>query len=113
MPTVVKNLAAGTVLTTILTTYYTAGDGTSAVLKKLTLCNATDTGGVTVTCNIVKSGDTADQANTITSQKTIAARKTVTLFDAENHVLEAGDFIQLQASADNTISLMISGVEVT
>jgi len=102
----------GVNLTDAAVTYYTAGTGTRAVIKKATFVND-DTSAVTVTVNLVPSGGSAGYANRLVKTKTLAASETWTCYAIENHSLEAGGFISMLASVTAKVGCRISGYEVT
>lgn len=107
-----KRLVEGTVLTAAAVTQYTAPGLTKTVIKKVTATNTTGT-AQSVTLYLIPSGGSAGAASTNTIVQTVPANSGLELYLAENHVLEAGDFIQALASAVSSITLMASGVEVT
>jgi len=96
----------GAQLTGSAATYYTAPVLTKVRLRKLVFCNTTG-GAVNVTVYLVPSGGSAGVTNTVWSAKTLGAGVTIECYEAEGHVLEAGDFISalglsvtIQASGD-------------
>ena len=107
-----KSMVNGVNLTDAAVTYYTAGSGTRAVIKKATFVND-HTSAVTVTINLVPSGDTAAYGNALIKSKTLAAGETWTCFEIENHELETGGFISMLASVTAKIGCRISGYQVT
>jgi hypothetical protein len=106
-----KSLVDGTNLTDAAATYYTAGTGTKAIIKKATFCND-NSSVVTVTINLVPSGGSAAYGNRITKTKSLVAGETWSCPDVENHVLEAGGFISMLASVTAKVGVRISGYEV-
>jgi len=106
-----KSMVDGVNLTGAAVTYYTAGTGTRAVIKKATFVND-DTSAVTVTVNLVPSGGTAGYANRLIKTKTLTAGETWTCYAIENHVLEAAGFISMLASVTAKVGCRISGYEV-
>lgn len=105
-----KAMVDGTNLTDAAATYYTAGTGTKAVIKKASFCND-HTAVVTVTINLVPSGGAAAYGNRITKTRSLAAGETWSCPDVENHVLEAGGFISMVASVTAKVGVRISGYE--
>jgi len=93
------------------TTEYTASTGMRTIIDKFTGTNVT-AGAVTLTVKIVPSGGAAGTANTIVV-KSIAANTTETFPEVVGHVLEAGGFISVLASAATSIVRRCSGREVT
>ena len=106
-----KKLVEGSQLTTSAATYYTAPANTTTILKKVTVTNTT-AGAVSLTMYLVPSGGSAGNANMITDAKAIAAGATYEVYEAENHVLMTGDFLQALASAGASLTLQASGIEV-
>lgn len=94
------------------TAYYTTPANSTVVLKKLTLTNTTAT-AVAVTIYLVNSGGTADAAHTVTYQKVIppnnVAGGVIEVYEAENHVLLAGDTLQAKADTAAAVTLIASG----
>lgn len=107
-----KRLIAGSQLTTSAATYYTAPALTQCVIRKISCTNTTG-GAVTVTLYLITSGGSASASNTIASAKSLAAGETWSSPDVEGHVLEAGGFIQALASANTSITILGSGIELT
>ena len=105
-----KSFVNGVNLTDAAATYYTAPTGTRAIIKKATFCND-DVGVVTVTINLVPSGEVAEYANQIVKAKSLAAGETWSCPNIENHILEAGGFISMLASVTAKIGCRISGYE--
>lgn len=107
-----KAFVDGTNLTAVAATYYTAGSGVRAIIKKATFVND-HTSAVTVTINIVPSGGAADYKNRITKTKSIAAGETWVCYEIEGHIINASGFISMLASVTEKIGCRISGYEVT
>lgn len=112
MATINKRLTEGTVLTASAVTQYTAPALTKCIIKKVTICNTT-AAPQTCTIYLVPNAGTAGAANTVLSAKTIPANSVYEAFECENHVLEAGDFIQALASAISSLTFAASGIEVS
>jgi hypothetical protein len=101
-------------LTAAAATYYTAPANTRTIIKKLTFTNPVSSAAARiVTVHLVPSGGAASDTNTITSQKSIAIGQTWECFEAENHILSPGDFVQALADAATDVTMMMSGLEVT
>jgi len=103
-----KRLIEGAQLTGAAATYYTAPVLSKVRLRKLVFCNTT-AGSVAVTVYLVPNAGTAGVTNAVWSAKILAAGETRECYEAEGHVLEAGDFISalglnvtVQASGDVT-----------
>jgi hypothetical protein len=107
-----KRIIAGSQLTTSAATYYTTPALTTAIIRKLTFVNTTG-GAVTVTAHLIASGGSAGATNTIASAKSLAAGEAWSCSDAEGQVLEAAGFIQALASANTSITIIGSGIEIT
>lgn len=111
MATTNKPLVEGAQLGTSAGVLYTAPTNTTTIVKKLTVTN-TSAGAVTVTIYLVPAAGTPGAANTVTSAKSIAAGATYEAYEAENHVLAAGDSLQALAGAATSLSLKASGIEI-
>jgi hypothetical protein len=106
-----KALVASQQLTNSNATYYTATN-TRAIIDKMTLCNTTG-GPITATIDLVDSGGSAGVTERIISARSLAAGETYTCPEAVGHILNAGDTIQGLASANTSITIRVSGREVT
>ena len=111
MAVIPKRLVAGSQLTAVAATYYTA----TAVTTRIDACALTNTtaGAVTATVHLVPSGGTATVSNCVMSAKSLAAGETVTVAGAIGQWLAAGGTLQALASAGASITLVSSGVEFT
>lgn len=92
------------------TTQYTATN-VSTIIDKLTATNTT-AGALTISINLVASGDSAGAVNTVVKTKSLAANEAYTFPEVVGHVLAAGGFISTLASATG-ISIRASGREVS
>lgn len=104
MASTTKRLYKGT-LSTSNATLYTApsASGAYTVIKTVTICNETATEGhVTL----------ALAGSKILYQQTIPAKKSLVMIDLD-HVLQASEIIEALANANSTITVYISGKEVT
>ena len=106
-----KRLVAGSQLTAVAATYYTATNVRTQI-QAMTLTNTT-AGAVTATVYLVPSGGSATASNTILSAKSLAAGESYKVIEAIGQTLEAGGTIQALASAATSISMVASGVEIT
>src|SRR5688500_12914149 len=104
----VKELIAGSQLTTSAATYYTAPANTYAVIAQLTLTN-TSANAVTATVHRVPSGGTASDSNKFVSARTLAPGETYVVNAAIGRRLNPGSFIDAQASAATSITIMMDG----
>ena len=109
-----KKLFQPAQLTASAATYYTTPANTRTQIKKLTVTNPTSSAAVRlVTVHLVPSGGSASDTNMIISARPVAIGQAMDLFEAENHILEPGDFIQALADAATDVTIMGSGLEVT
>lgn len=92
-------------------TYYTVGANIRTTIDKLTFSNNTAIARL-VTVYLVPSGGTASDTNTIRKTKTVPPNDTWECYEAEGHVLEAGDFIQALCDLASAVSIMGSGREM-
>jgi hypothetical protein len=93
-------------------TEYTSPASTRTIIDKFTATN-TDVGAQTITVNLVPSSGSVAASNVITSALSIPAGESVDLPEMKNHVLEAGDFISVKASAASKVVIRASGRKVT
>ena len=111
MAVVPKGLVESQQLTNANATYYTATN-VRTIIDKMTLCNTTS-GAVTATVDLVDSGGSAGASERIISARSIAAGETYICPEAVGHVLNNGDSIQALASANTSITIRVSGREIT
>lgn len=107
-----KKLIASKYASNSANTEYTVPTAKTTIIDKFTATN-TDASAQTVTINIVPSGDTAGAANTIISAYSIAAGAIKDFTEIQNHILAAGDFISVTASAASKVVIRSSGREIT
>lgn len=81
------------------------------LIKKLTFTND-DASTRTVTIHLVASGGTASASNLLTKAASIAAGGTYEAFEAEGHILQAGDFITAFSDAVGKVTVHGSGVSL-
>lgn len=93
------------------TTQYTA-TGVRTIIDKFTATN-TSAGAVTISVNLVTSGDTAGNQNLILKAKSLAAGEAYTCPEIVGQVLEPGGFISTIAGAATSITIRASGREVS
>lgn len=109
-----KKLFAPAQLTNAAATYYTVPGNTRTIIKKLTFTNPVSSAAARlVTVYLIPSGGSASDTTTITSQKAVAIGQSWECFEAENHILNPGDFLQAFADAGTDVTIMGSGLEVT
>lgn len=111
MTVIPKRLVAGSQLTAVAVTYYTA----TLTTTRIDACALTNTtaGAVTATVHLVPSGGTATVSNCVMSAKSLAAGETLTVAGAIGQWLASGGTLQALASAATSIDLVASGVEFT
>lgn len=107
MTVTVSNLIPSQAAPTAQTTLYTVPAATIVIIDKLTATN-TAAGAATVSLNLVNNGGAAGAANLITSAQSIAAGASYQFPEAVGHILTAGQFISMIASA-STVTLRASG----
>lgn len=93
------------------TTQYTASNCT-AIIDKFTVTNTTAS-AVTVSIHIVPSGGSASDSNKIVVSRAIASAEPYTFPELIGHILGPGDFISTLAGAASSLTMRISGREVT
>lgn len=105
-----KRLVAGSQMTGVAATYYTAptATGSRAIIRRLALMNTT-AAPVACVVYLVASGGAAAVTNEVAAP-TLAAGESRTITEAEGQVLEAGGFI---AALGLNVTITASGVEVT
>lgn len=111
MTVTVKKLVSSQQLTNANATYYTATN-CKAIIDKCTLVNTT-AGAITVTLDVVDSAGTAGVTERLLSAKSIAAGEAYTCPEIVGHMLESGDTLQGLASASTSITIRVSGREIT
>jgi Mg/Co/Ni transporter MgtE len=94
------------------TTQYTSSTGVRTLIDKFTATNYT-AGAVTLSINLVSSGDTAGNQNLTVKTKSLAAGETYTFPEIVGHVLEPGDFISTLAGAATSINIRSTGRQIT
>lgn len=106
-----KALIASQQLSNANVTYYTSTN-VRTIIDKLTLVNTT-AGAVTATVDAVDNGGAAGVTERLISARSIAAGETYTCPEVVGHVLNPGDSIQALASANTSITIRMSGREVS
>jgi len=92
-------------------TQYTATN-CRAIIDKATATN-TSGANVTLSVNLVTSGGSSGASNLVVNARAIAPNETYTLPELVGQVLDSGGFISTLASAATSITLRISGREIT
>lgn len=111
MSVLVKTLIAAKQAENVQTSQYTA-TLCRAVIDKFTATN-TSANNVTISVNIVTSGDTEGADNLIVDARAIAPGETYTFPELVGQVLESGGFISTIASAATSLTIRASGREIT
>lgn len=93
-------------------TEYTAPASTRVIVDKFTATNI-DSSSRTLSVYLVPSGDSASDANLVLDSVSIAANTCRDCTELKNQILNAGDTIQVLASASSNINIRASGREVT
>jgi hypothetical protein len=108
-----KVLIAPVLLAASQTTLYTAPTGAKSIIDKATVTNIHASNNVTISVNIVDLGDTASTTNLLVDARVIAVGETYTLPEMVGHNLATGDFISVIAGGATSLSLRVSGREIT
>ena len=111
MTVTVKNIIPSKIAESSQTTQYTATNVTT-IIDKFTATNYS-AGAVTLSVNLVTSGDTAGNQNLVVKTKSLAAGETYTFPEIVGQSLAPSGFISTIASAATSISIRASGREVT
>jgi hypothetical protein len=93
------------------TTQYTA-TLCKALIDKATVTN-TDTVNRSFSVNLIQSGGSATNANLIIDDRTVVPGETYNCPELIGHELDPGAFISTIASAATSLTLRISGREIT
>ena len=95
----------------VQTTQYTATN-VRAIIDKATITN-TDTVARTFSVNIVTSGGSAGVSNLVIDTRTVQPDETYLCPELVGHVLAPGGFISTIASNATSLTLRVSGREIT
>lgn len=112
MTVTIAQLCPPTQLVSGVSVLYTCPTATTARIDQFTLANHS-VGAVKATVYVVPSGGTAGVTNTVIPQFTINAGVETSVTDMKNHVLKAGDKLQVQLDTGAAIVAMVSGIQVT
>ena len=93
------------------TTQYTAVNCTT-ILDKATVTNTT-AGNVTFSAHVVTSAGSAGASNLVVNLRSIAPKETYALPELIGQVLQSGDFLSTIAGAATSLTLRVSGREIT
>lgn len=111
MAVIVKVLVPPKQLENSQTSQYTA-TAVKAIIDKATITN-TSANNVTVSVNLVTSGGSAGASNLIIDNRTIVPDETYLCPELVGQVLEAGGFISTIAGAGTSLTMRVSGREVS
>lgn len=93
------------------TTQYTATN-VKAIIDKATVTN-TSASNVTLTVHLVTSGGSAGNSNLIIDAKTIVPDETYLCPELVGQILEPGSFISTTAGAATSLTMRVSGREIS
>jgi hypothetical protein len=93
------------------TTQYTAVNCTTYI-DKATVTNTTS-GNVTFSANVVTVAGSAGASNLVVNLRSIAPKETYALPELVGQVLQPGDFLSTIAGAATSLTLRVSGREIT
>ena len=111
MTTTVKVLIAHKIAENAQTTQYMA-TGVKARIDKFTATNYS-AGALTLSVNLVASGDVAGNNNLVVKAHTLQAGETYTFPELIGKTLEPGGFISTIASAATSINIGCNGIEIS
>ena len=111
MTVTVKVLIPAKQAENIQTTQYTAVN-CKAIIDKFTITN-TSAANVTISANLVTSGGTAGASNLVLDTRAIAPDECYTAPELVGQALESGGFISTIASAATSLTIRVSGREIT
>jgi P pilus assembly chaperone PapD len=106
-----KVLVAPKQLENAQTTQYTA-TSVRAIIDKATITN-TSAANVTVSVNLVTSGGSAGASNLIISSRTIVPGEAYLCPELVGQILDSGSFISTIAGAATSLTMRVSGREVS
>lgn len=92
-------------------TQYTA-DNIMAIIDKFTVTNVSAT-NVSFSAHVVASGVSVGASNQIIKDRTLAPNESYSCPSLVGHSLEKGGFISTIASATNSLTMRVSGREIT
>lgn len=111
MAVTAKVLVAPKQLENAQTAQYTA-TSVRAIIDKATITN-TSAANVTVSVNLVTSGGSAGASNLIISSRTIVPAETYLCPELVGQILDSGGFISTIAGAATSLTMRVSGREVS
>lgn len=95
----------------VQTTQYTAVNCTTYI-DKFTITNTTS-GNVTFSANLVTAAGAAGVANRVLGPRSIAPNETYACPELIGQVLQPGDFLSTLAGAATSLTMRVSGREIT
>lgn len=104
MPNVFKNAVLASVGTTASNVYITPANNTSIMLE-LDVSNRT---GLSITANVLIRDESANVTAFIIQGAPVPAGSTLQVISGQKIVLEAGDQVQVQSSASNSLDAVAS-----
>ena len=111
MATTNKNLIPGKLIEASQTAQYTAIN-VKAIIDKFTVANTT-TDNVSFSVNLVLSAGTASADNIVIDTRTIAAGETYMCPEVVGQIIEANGFLSTLASAASSLTIRMSGREIS
>lgn len=102
----------GATLTAAAALYYTTPAATTALIKKITVCNIDPTNAHALTIWLVPTGGAAGNPQLLVNAQPIAPLDTFDVTAAQNHVLMPGDSIWAEADDAVNLQLQASGVQI-
>lgn len=104
-----QTLYSGQLSTTSATTVYTVPSLSTAKIATMTLCN-TSASSVSVTVQVLQSGQSADGTHAVISGYSLTANDTLSLKDyLGGALLAAGEAIAVTAGTANVVDVVITG----
>lgn len=111
MTVIVKTLVPPKQMEAVQTTQYTA-TGVKALIDKATVTN-TDTVNRTFSVNLVQVSGSPGNSNLIIDDRTVVPGETYLCPELVGHELDVGAFISTVASSAASLTLRVSGREIT
>jgi len=111
MPIVAKTLLEPKLAEQVQTTQYTT-PVTATIIDKFTATNV-NTAARTISVNLVQAGDVPSSNNLIVNAKTLQSGEAYTFPELVGHILNTGDYISTLASVAASITIRVSGREVS
>lgn len=112
MTAVAKTLTQATNVANVPTVYYTAPASTTGVVKQFTLTNQGAT-PVTVSVWITPTTSSPSASQLVVNSRVLGPNEYWSAWPMMGQTITAGYSIQAQASLASTVSIRISGLEIT